>query len=207
MNNIAVFASGNGSNAQRLAEYFNNSEIARVSAIYCNNPNAYVIKRAETLQIPVVVFTREQFKTSDGITHVQSGTSDGIDTGNYILNDLRSRNTDIIVLAGFLWLLPDVIIKAYPRRIINIHPALLPLYGGKGMYGTKVHESVILNKDIQSGITIHLVNEEYDKGEVLFQAECSVSDNETPDTLAQKIHLLEYEHFPVVIENYLKSLC
>ncbi len=195
MKRIAVFASGNGSNAQRLAEYFSNSPLARVEVIYCNNPHAYVIERAHNLQLPVVVFSRQQFAPADN----QSSQS-------AVLTDLLNRRIDLIVLAGFLWLMPSDILQAFPRRIINIHPALLPLYGGKGMYGSKVHESVIVNKDRESGITVHLVNEEYDRGCILFQAKCPLTDADTPDTLAQKVHALEYEHFPKVVENYIQSL-
>lgn len=195
MKRIAVFASGNGSNAQRLAEYFSNSPLARVEVIYCNNPHAYVIERAHNLQLPVVVFSRQQFAPADN----QSSQS-------AVLTDLLNRRIDLIVLAGFLWLMPSDILQAFPRRIINIHPALLPLYGGKGMYGSKVHESVIVNKDRESGITVHLVNEEYDRGRILFQAKCPLTDADTPDTLAQKVHALEYEHFPKVVENYIQSL-
>ncbi len=187
---IAVFASGNGSNAQRLAEYFAQTNHATVAAIYCNNPKAFVIQRAESLNIPLVLFNREQLCNDD----------------NFILNDLKSRNIHLIVLAGFLWLMPQSIIKAYHARIINIHPALLPLYGGKGMYGSKVHESVIANSDKQSGITIHLVDEVYDNGEVLFQATCPVTPDDTPESLAVKIHKLEYKYYPEVVDDYLSGI-
>lgn len=187
---IAVFASGNGSNAQRLAEYFAQTNHASVAAIYCNNPKAFVIQRAESLNIPLVLFNREQLCNDD----------------NFVLNDLKSRNIHLIVLAGFLWLMPQRIIKAYHGRIINIHPALLPLYGGKGMYGSKVHESVIANADRQSGITIHLVDEVYDNGEVLFQATCPVTPDDTPDSLAEKIHKLEYKYYPEVVDDYLAGI-
>jgi phosphoribosylglycinamide formyltransferase 1 len=190
MKQIAVFASGNGSNAQRLAEYFAKTDHATVAAIYCNNPKAYVIQRAESLNIPLVLFNREQLCNDD----------------NIVLNDLKNRNIHLIVLAGFLWLMPQSIIKAFHGRIINIHPALLPLYGGKGMYGSKVHESVIASGDKQSGITIHLVDEVYDNGEVLFQAICPVTPDDTPDSLAQKIHELEYKYFPEVINEYLSEI-
>ncbi len=189
MKQIAVFASGNGSNAQRLAEYFDQTNHAKVTAIYCNNPKAFVIQRAESLNIPLVLFNREQLCNDD----------------SFVLNDLKSRNINLIVLAGFLWLMPQTIIKAYQGRIINIHPALLPLYGGKGMYGSKVHESVISNGDRQSGITIHLVDEVYDNGEVLFQATCPVTPADTPDSLAHKIHELEYKYFPEVVDDYLSG--
>lgn len=187
MINIAIFASGNGTNAQRIAEYFNESTSASVTAIYCNNPQAYVLERAAKLSIPSIVFNKQDFHSE------------------VILNDLKSRNIDLIILAGFLWLIPQHLINAYNKRIINIHPALLPLHGGKGMYGSKVHESVILNKDKESGITIHLIDEEYDKGKVLYQAKCMIEEGETSESLAQKIHLLEYQYFPTVIEDYIKK--
>lgn len=189
MKKIAVFASGNGSNAQHISEHFAKSEFIRVVAIYCNNHNAYVIQRAAALKIPLVLFDREKFYAEDTI-----------------LKDLINRKVDLIVLAGFLWLMPVNILKAFNRRILNIHPALLPLYGGKGMYGAKVHETVIENGDTESGITVHLVDEIYDKGEVLFQIKCAVSQNDTPETLAEKIHHLEYEHYPQVIAGYITKL-
>jgi phosphoribosylglycinamide formyltransferase 1 len=184
---IAVFASGSGSNAQRIAEYFSGSGMLEISAIYCNNPDAYVLKRARLLGIPYVLFNRDTFYNSDDI-----------------LTDLKSRKVDWIILAGFLWLIPDSILKAFPQRIINIHPALLPAYGGKGMYGMKVHEAVIAAGDRQSGITIHHVNEKYDEGDIIFQATCQVQQGDTALTLAAKIHELEYEHFPIVINRLIK---
>lgn len=186
MKKIAVFASGNGSNAQHLTEYFQSSEIARVAAIYCNNPKAFVIQRAAALNIPLILFDREKFYA-----------------GEIILKDLQSRKIDLIVLAGFLWLMPGTILRAYHKRILNIHPALLPKYGGKGMYGSIVHETVIENGEKESGITVHLIDEVYDKGDIIFQASCQISSGDTPETLAEKIHKLEYEHYPKVIANYL----
>jgi len=179
---IAVFASGSGSNAQRIAEYFEGKALLEISAIYCNNPGAYVLERAKSLGIPTVLFNRIDFYNSSVISE-----------------DLKSRKIDWIILAGFLWLIPESILKAYPQRIINIHPALLPAYGGKGMFGMKVHESVIAAGEKQSGITIHHVNELYDEGDIIFQATCQVQPGDTPEMLAAKIHELEYEHFPVVI--------
>jgi len=179
---IALFASGNGSNVQRIAEYYSGKGLLEIAAIYCNKPEAYVLERAIHLNIPSVLFSRNTF------IHTTE-----------ILDDLRARKVDWIILAGFLWLIPEYLIEAYPNKIVNIHPALLPNYGGKGMYGHKVHEAVINAGDPVSGITIHFVNQEYDAGQVIFQALCNVSVDDTPDTLAQKIHGLEYEHFPVVI--------
>lgn len=185
---LAVFASGSGSNAQRLAEYFAGSGIADVAAIYCNNPDAYVLERASLLGIPATLFNRETLYA-----------------GSSVLEDLKSREIDWIILAGFLWLVPDYLIKEYPQRIINIHPALLPSYGGKGMYGMKVHEAVIAAGEKQSGITIHHVNELYDEGNIIFQATCQVLPDDTPEMLAAKIHELEYEHFPKVIHKLISK--
>jgi len=181
---IAIFASGSGSNAQRITEYFAGTGLLEVSAMYCNNPNAFVLERARLLGIPAVLFDRNMFYNEISV-----------------LEDLQSREIDWIVLAGFLWLIPDYIIKAFPQRIINIHPALLPSYGGKGMYGMKVHKSVIASGEKESGITIHFVNEAYDEGNVVFQARCSIQHGDSPEMLAAKIHELEYEHFPRVIKE------
>lgn len=189
MKRIAIFASGSGSNAQHLTEYFRKTGTAEVSAIYCNNPKAYVIERAAKLNVPLVLFSRNDFNSPDSI-----------------LKDLKSRQIDLIVLAGFLWLIPAAILKEFDHRIINIHPALLPKYGGKGMYGSAVHEAVVGNKEKESGITIHLIDEVYDRGNILLQAKCAVTNEDTPESLAQKVHLLEYEFFPKVIEEYLGTL-
>lgn len=189
MKRIVIFASGNGSNAQRIAEVFSNIHDLSVDRIYCNKPQAYVNERAKSLNIPAMVFTRDDFYHS-----------------TKVLEQLQHDNPDLIVLAGFLWLIPADIIKAYDGRIINIHPALLPSYGGKGMYGMKVHNAVIANKERESGITIHLVNEKYDDGDILFQAKCTVSEGDTPESLAQKIHKLEYDNFPREIEKYLRGI-
>lgn len=181
---IAIFASGSGSNAQRIAEYFADKNLLEISAIYCNNPDAFVLQRAKALGIPSVQFNRESFYNSTGI-----------------LKDIKAREIDWIVLAGFLWLIPDYILQAFPGRVINIHPALLPAYGGKGMFGMKVHKSVIASGDAESGITIHYVNEKYDEGNIIFQAKCTVNQTDTAEILAAKIHELEYEHFPRVIQE------
>jgi len=179
---IAIFASGNGSNAQRIAEYFAGTGLLEISAIYCNNSGAYVLERAKLLGIPSVLFNRNDFYNS-----------------SFVLDDLEAREIDWIILAGFLWLIPGEILQAFPQRIINIHPALLPAYGGKGMFGMKVHESVIAAGELQSGITIHHVNELYDEGDIIFQAKCQIHPGDTPEMLAAKIHELEYKHFPIVI--------
>ena len=181
---IALFASGNGSNVQRIAECYAGEGSPVISAIYCNNPGAFVLERAKTLGIPSVLFNKEFFYNS-----------------SEVVNDLKRRGTEWIILAGFLWLIPDHILKAFPQKIINIHPALLPAFGGKGMYGMKVHQAVIAAGEKQSGITIHFVNDKYDEGDIIFQATCQVHPGDTAEMLAAKIHELEYEHFPRVIEK------
>ena len=186
MKNIAVFASGSGTNAQNLIEYFQLHPSFRVTLIVCNKPDAGVIARAEKLNVPVSIISKNDLANS-----------------NTLLQTLKQYDIEIIVLAGFLLLIPPYLVHAFPQRIINIHPALLPKFGGKGMYGSKVHESVIAQGENESGITIHLVNEHYDEGAILFQANCEIAPNETVDSLAQKIHALEYKHYPKVIENYL----
>ena len=186
MKKLALFASGNGTNVQRIAEYFSKNENVEISVVLTNNPDAGVLKRTAKLGITSVIFNRNDFYKTDKI-----------------LNILRALDIDFIVLAGFLWLVPTNILKAFENRIINIHPALLPKYGGKGMYGSKVHEAVIADNEKKSGITIHYVNEKYDEGQIIFQAEVMIDENDTPETLANKIHSLEYKHFPEVIENVL----
>jgi len=186
MNNIAIFASGSGTNAQNIIEYFSNKKNIIVNRIYSNNKNAFVLKRASKFNIPTQVFNRNEFYKTDKILDI-------------LIND----QTDLIVLAGFLWLIPQNILAHFINKIINIHPALLPKYGGKGMYGMHVHETVINSGDNESGISIHYVNEKYDEGEIIFQAKCKINKNDTPDSLASKIHQLEYEHFPKVIHQIL----
>jgi phosphoribosylglycinamide formyltransferase-1 len=184
MKRLAIFASGNGSNAQRIIEYFNHHPHIRPDIVLSNNPRAGVLQRAGTLGVPAVVFTRHEF----------------YDTG-YVTDLLAVQNVSHLILAGFLWLVPAPLLHAYAGRIINIHPALLPAYGGKGMYGMKVHQAVIAAGETESGITIHYVNEQYDAGEIIFQARCPVMASDTPETLASRIHELEYRHFPEVIEK------
>ena len=184
---IAIFASGSGTNAQRITEYFRERQSpVTVDLILSNNPDARVLERARKLGVTCVSFSRHEFYESDLIPEL-----------------LKEHAIEYVILAGFLWLIPDFLLKAYPGRILNIHPALLPGYGGKGMYGMKVHEAVISNQDKESGITIHLVNERYDEGQILFQAKCSIEDADTPASLAEKIHALEYRYFPQVIESYI----
>lgn len=185
--NIVIFASGSGSNAEQLVKYFQNSPNIHVAAIFSNKPTAYVLERARNLQIPAEIFTKAEFSSAD------------------FLSKLKAYATDFIILAGFLWKLPDYLIQAYSDKIINIHPSLLPKYGGKGMYGQFVHEAVLFHKERQSGITIHLVNEHYDEGLILFQKTCDVTSEDTPDSLATKIHQLEHRFFPEVVERYIKA--
>ncbi|MGN7784151.1 phosphoribosylglycinamide formyltransferase [Niabella sp. 22666] len=186
---IAVFASGAGSNAQKIIDHFKASEIAEVSLIACNKPGAGVLTIAEREQIEQVVIEKEQYK-QDGYAAF-----------------LKEKGIDFVVLAGFLLKIPQPLIDAYPRKIVNIHPALLPNYGGKGMYGAFVHQAVIANQEKQSGITIHYVDEHYDHGDIIFQATCDIEPGDSPEQLAQKIHLLEHAHFPAVIEQVIQQHC
>ncbi|MEO9482853.1 MAG: phosphoribosylglycinamide formyltransferase [Ekhidna sp.] len=183
--NLTILASGSGSNAENIAKHFAKHPQIQVTKILSNKSEAFVHERAKKLNVPSATFSREEFKNSSFIDEFQK--------------------TDFIILAGFLWLIPEYLIQAFPNRIINIHPALLPNFGGKGMYGNNVHKAVVASGEKQSGITIHLVNEEYDEGEILFQAKCEVAKEDTAEDLAKKIHALEYEHFPRVIEEYIQS--
>lgn len=188
MINIAIFASGSGTNAENMIRYFSKSETFKVVLVISNNAGAGVHLRAQSLDIPSFSFTREAFLT-----------------GQEILNKLRAFRIDFIVLAGFLHKIPKKILLAYPHRIINIHPALLPKYGGKGMYGNHVHEAVIAAGESETGITIHYINEQYDEGAILFQTTCPVYSTDTPDVLAGRVHALEYLYYPRVIEEIIKS--
>ncbi len=188
MKNIAIFASGNGSNAQRIAEYFSDSATINICRIYTNNPSAYVIERAARLNIPLTLFDKSELSKP-----------------GKVMETLEADHTDWIVLAGFLWLIPSYLIKRFPDRIINIHPALLPKYGGKGMYGSRVHEAVIQNGEQESGISIHYVNDRYDEGQIIFQATCPLKKDDTPSSLASRIHELEYRHYPEVIEQLVSA--
>ena len=189
MKKIAIFASGSGSNAENIANYFKDNENVEISLILANNPQAYVIERAKKLNVPCEVVTKAEFMEADGIIEM-----------------MRRYEIDFIVLAGFLLLVPQKLIEAYPSRIVNIHPALLPKHGGKGMYGDRVHKAVVESGDTESGITIHLIDAEYDKGTTFFQAKCPVLPTDTPDDVATKVHALEYEHFPHVIEEILEQI-
>ncbi len=181
---IAIFASGSGSNAQNIIEYFVENKLVMVDSVWTNNPGAYVLERAKRYSIDSFIFTKDEFKNT-----------------SFVVDELKKRNIDLVVLAGFLWLIPSNLIQNF--RIINIHPALLPKYGGKGMYGMKVHNTVVENKDTESGISIHFVNEKYDDGEIIFQETCPVLPSDSPEDVAQKVHQLEYKHFPRIIEKVL----
>ncbi len=188
MKNIAIFASGSGTNAENIIKYFSNSNYARVNLVLSNKRQAMVLKRAETLGVDTVFFEFNDLYYSEKV-----------------LAKLESYKTDFIVLAGFLWLIPENILEKFPDRIINIHPALLPAYGGKGMYGDAVHRAVIANGEKESGITIHYVNNHYDSGDIIFQARCTIEPGDTPETLASRIHKLEYLHFPRVIDELVSA--
>jgi len=188
MKRIAIFASGSGTNAENIIRYFQERNTASVVQILTNNPHAKVLDRAKNHKISGLSFNRTAlYRTND------------------VLNLLQNTQIDLIVLAGFLWKFPEHILQAFPNKVINIHPALLPKYGGKGMYGAHVHNAVVENKEQESGITIHFVNENYDEGAIIFQATTAVTENDTPETLAEKIHQLEYKHFPEIIEQVLAN--
>jgi phosphoribosylglycinamide formyltransferase 1 len=189
MRNIAILASGTGTNAENIIKYFSNRNTAKVSLVLSNKRQAQVLKRAEANNIRTVFFEHKEFYV----------------TGK-VIRYLLLYKIDFIVLAGFLWLVPENIIEQYNGRIINIHPALLPAYGGKGMYGDAVHKAVIGNHDKESGITIHYVNKVYDDGDIIFQTRCKVDTAETPDSLAEKVHALEYIHYPKIIEGIVEKL-
>jgi phosphoribosylglycinamide formyltransferase 1 len=181
---IAIFASGSGTNAEKIAKHFSGNTRIEIALILTNNPNAGVIARAKPFQIPVILFDKKLFYETDKIVQL-----------------LQNQNIDLVVLAGFMMLVPRQMVVAFPNQIVNIHPALLPKFGGKGMYGHYVHEAVVAAGETQSGITIHLVNEQYDEGAIIFQASCPVLSTDNADDVAQKIHVLEHEHYPVVIES------
>ncbi len=184
MKRIAIFASGSGTNAQKIIEYFSTSKEIVVDSLWSNNENAYALIRAEKLGIETITFDSDEFYRS-----------------NDILDRLYDHRIDIIVLAGFLWLVPRNLTELF--TVVNIHPALLPKYGGKGMFGESVHKAVLASKDKESGITIHQVNPDYDKGKIIFQATCPILPKDTPETLASRIHELEHEHYPRVIGEIL----
>lgn len=186
MKRIAIFASGAGSNAKKIIEHFEQHENITIALVVCNKPRSGVLMIAEEHGIPALLIEKEQFFR-----------------GNAYIDELKEQRIDFIVLAGFLWKIPVALIRAYPQKIINIHPALLPKHGGKGMYGRFVHEAVISNKEKESGISIHYVDEVYDHGEIIFQASCEVMTDDSPETLAQRIYTLEHKHFAAEIEKLL----
>ena len=193
MKQIAIFSSGAGSNAKKIIDHLlslkeKSISTPVVSLIVCNKPEAGVLKIAADNNIPVLLIEKEKFFR-----------------GNAYIDELKAANIDFIVLAGFLWKIPDELIKAFRGKMINIHPALLPKYGGKGMYGNFVHEAVITNKEKESGITIHYVDEIYDHGEIIFQSACDIEPADTPEDLAEKIHILEHRHYPATIELILQK--
>ena len=186
---IAIFASGSGSNAQKIMEHFKKHNEAEVAIVLTNNPDAYVLQRADNIEIPTHVFDRHEFTKTDSV-----------------VNLLKNLEIDIIVLAGFLWLVPQNLLKAFPNKIINIHPALLPKYGGKGMYGDNVHKAVLANNEEESGITIHFVNEHFDEGEVIHQSRFRIEKGDDIEMIKFKGQQLEHMHFPKVVESLLKKM-
>lgn len=184
---IVLFASGSGSNVENIINYFNDGTHITVTAVFTNKRDAKVIDRCNRLNISALFFNKHAFVNSD-----------------CVLKMVNAMEPDLIVLAGFLWKIPENLINAYPNSIINIHPALLPKYGGKGMYGMKVHEAVKVNQEPETGITIHYVNSNYDEGAIIFQAKTAITKKDTPEAIAEKVHQLEYEYFPKVIEEILK---
>lgn len=187
MKKIVLFASGNGTNAENIIAHFKKSSQGTVVSVFVNNPRAKVIERAQNHGVKSVLFDREQLNNG------------------FVLEKLNEIQPDLIVLAGFLWMFPANIIKEYPNKVINIHPALLPKYGGKGMYGMNVHKAVLENKEQETGITIHFVNEHYDEGEFIFQQATNIEDCKTADEIAAKIHELEQKYFPQVIETLINT--
>jgi phosphoribosylglycinamide formyltransferase-1 len=186
---IAIFASGSGTNAERIMSHFRDHPSAEVAIVLSNKPDAKVLERASKFGVPGRVFERQEFYESPAIRDL-----------------LQQLNIDLIILAGFLWLIPGEILGSFSGRIVNIHPALLPRYGGKGMYGRHVHEAVLASGDTESGISIHHVNEVYDEGQIIFQAKCKVRPDDTPETLAARVHELEYRFYPPVIERLLEEM-
>ena len=187
--NIAVLASGSGTNAENIIRYFREKGSARVALVLTNRQNAFVLERAKGLGVPCVWFAKSDWES-----------------GELVLSTLREHDIDFVVLAGFLARVPDNILHAYPNKMINIHPSLLPKFGGKGMYGDRVHEAVIASGEKESGITIHYTNEHYDEGGIICQQKCPVLPGDTPEELAQRIHRLEYEYYPKVIEELVEGL-
>lgn len=186
---IAILASGSGTNAQKLIEHFSESTEIEIALVLSNNPDAFVLQRADNYEIPTHIFTREEFYNSDKIVGL-----------------LKQMDIDFIVLAGFLWLIPKNILAAYPNRIINIHPAILPKFGGKGMYGDKVHNAVLAAGETEGGITIHFVNEHYDEGEYIYQGKYKIEKDDNLEMIKFKGQQLEHQHFPRIVESVLKKI-
>jgi phosphoribosylglycinamide formyltransferase-1 len=186
---IAIFASGSGSNAQKIMEHFKRSSDAEVVLILTNNPHAYVLQRADNFEVPSHIFTRNEFYNTDDVIKL-----------------LKNLQVDLIVLAGFLWLVPVSLLKAFPNKIINLHPALLPKYGGAGMYGDHVHKAVLANKEEESGITIHFVDENFDEGEIIHQSKFRIEPGDNLEMIKFKGQQLEHQHFPRVVESLLKKM-
>lgn len=187
--NIAILASGSGTNAENIIRYFREKDSATVRLVLTNRQNAFVLERARGLEVPCFYFPKGEWES-----------------GEAVLSLLKECNIDFIVLAGFLARVPDNILHAYPNKMINIHPSLLPKFGGKGMYGDRVHEAVIASGEKESGITIHYTNEHYDEGAIICQKKCPVLPGDTPEELAQRIHVLEYEYYPKVIEELFERI-
>jgi phosphoribosylglycinamide formyltransferase-1 len=187
--NIAILASGSGSNAENIIRYFMDSEMIAVRLVISNRSKAFVLERAKTLRVPSEVYLREEWESG----------------GVNVLAVLKKYGIDFIVLAGFLARVPDALLHAYPHRIINIHPSLLPKHGGKGMYGDRVHEAVVAAAETETGITIHYINECYDEGEIIRQVACPVLPADTPEDVANKVHALEYAYYPRVIEEIISA--
>lgn len=187
MKNIVIFASGSGTNAENIIQYFEKGDFAKVSAVFSNKADAKVLERAQNHGIPAVAFLKEELNSE------------------ILFKKIQSYTPDLIVLAGFLLKFPSKVIEAFPDKIINVHPALLPKYGGKGMYGMNVHRAILENNETETGISIHYVNEHYDEGNIIFQEKVSIENCETPEDIAKCVHQLEYKHFPKVIERLLDS--
>ena len=182
---IAIFASGSGTNAEAIMKYFKDHPLIKIELVLTNNPNALVLERAKKFAVPAKVFNREEFASDE------------------VVRWLREYDITHIVLAGFLWLIPASLLKSYPNKIINIHPALLPKFGGKGMYGMKIHELIRSLNETETGITIHLINDKYDEGPILYQGRCEVASADTPKDIANKVHQMEYANYPLVIEQWI----
>jgi phosphoribosylglycinamide formyltransferase-1 len=182
---IAIFASGSGTNAEAIIKYFKDHPLINIELVLSNNPNAFVLERAKKFAVPTKVFNREEFASDK------------------VVGWLREYGVTHVVLAGFLWLIPASLLKSYPNKIINIHPALLPKFGGKGMYGMKIHELIRSLNETETGITIHLINEKYDEGPILYQGRCDVAGTDTPEDIANKVHQMEYANYPRVIEQWI----